>query len=176
MKKRFYANEYYIWAEFGGDFGGFLTGKYDELQKSKIKAGITPPHMTFTFVRTDDEAALAAYTKSFFACRPVCININSADLFQNGVVFYKPELTAELARLHRDFCSGLADFGKLSWEWYAPGSWTAHIALTAPLRKHTATRALSVLENDFSPFCGVSAEKIKVKNCKTGKTVLQLTL
>lgn len=64
--KKFLDNEYVIWCEFDIEFQNYLQACCDSLELKGIPMGIRPPHLTVTFVKTDQIEQLIKLTKEFF--------------------------------------------------------------------------------------------------------------
>lgn len=174
--KRFYKNEYVVWVEFDEESTAFFEEKCRLLDAHSIKPGVRPPHMTISFARTDSCFELMEYTKSFFSKNTVVIDIDEVDMFTNRVVFYKPRQSEDLLSLQKDFCFGLLNFAKLSWNLYFPKNWTPHIALTDSLSKRQSIAAQNLMQKDFTPRSNVKIKKVIVKNCYTGEVFLSLDM
>lgn len=174
--KRFAENEYVIWLEFDEDATNFFNEKCAILDRYKIKQGVRPPHMTLTFVKTENIDEVIAYTKSFFYENSICISLMSVEMFKNRVIYYAPKKSEKLLDFQKRFCVGLTDFGKLSWKLYFPDKWTPHIALTGNLSKKKSTEAVSVMTEGFLPLKALQPQKAVIKNCYSGEVVLNLNI
>ena len=141
---------YVIWLEFDDEFTTFLDEKCLELNANNIAPGIRPPHMTLTFVKTDNRERLIEFTKNYLQENIEDIVIGSISQFPGGILYYAPHINSKLLNLHTDLCRGLCEFCELTWELYYPGNWTPHIALTAELNDQDVLKAFSIMRRDFS--------------------------
>ena len=141
---------YVIWLEFDEEFTSFLDQKCLELEENQIASWIRPPHMTLTFVKTDDPERLIECTEKVIRENLEKITIGSVSQFPGGILYYAPRVTSKLLKLHSDLCHSLSEIGELAWDQYCPDNWTPHIALTPKLNVQDATKAFSVMSKDFS--------------------------
>ena len=141
---------YVIWLEFDDEFTTFLDEKCQELKVNNIASGIRPPHMTLTFVKTDNRERLIAFTKNYLRKNIVDIVIDSIGQFLGGILYYAPCVNSRLLNLHTGLCRGLCEFSELVWDLYYPDNWTPHIALTAELNDQDVLKAFSIMRRDFS--------------------------
>ncbi|MDO4277144.1 MAG: hypothetical protein Q4D16_26080 [Eubacteriales bacterium] len=172
--KDFAHNEYVIWVELNDSCKEYLNKKCVELESDHIKPGVGPPHMTLTFVKTEHPEELKQYTESFVNKNIMDIILNSISMFPAGVLFYAPQVTKELLLLHEEYCRGISDFGELSWELYVPGKWVPHVALTGELDAIERVRAFSIMNEGFIPMSSSDDNRVLVKHCLTGETLLDL--
>lgn len=176
MGKKFYENEYVIWLEFDESMTAFLNERCKLLEQHNIEAGIRPPHLTMTFVRSDNEEELKNTVAGFLErVNKLSITLNSIGIFPGGVVFYEPKVTIELLQLHKEFCDALAEIAELSWDLYVPNCWTPHIALTGTLSDESLNTAITIMNDKFY---GVKADKfiVKLKKCFKGKEIESYTI
>ena len=152
---------YVIWLEFDDEFSEFLNEKCNELNEKNIIPGIRPPHLTLTFVRTNDRERLIGVCREYLQKNMVDIEINAIEQFSSGVIYYAPKVTSELLKLHNDLCQRLCEFGELTWDLYHPGNWTPHIALTGESNEQDVQTAVSIMRKSFSKRM-VSIKKILV--------------
>ena len=167
--------KYAIWVEFDDEFTVFLDKKCKELEEYKIDPAIRPPHMTLTFVKTDNQEKLIEYTKAFIQENTVDIVVNSIGGFSGGVLFYAPKVSKELIEFQSAFCQGVSEFGELAWDLYYPGNWTPHIALTGELDDTAAAKAFSIMRNEFS-VTNATIKSVVIKSCVDGEVVLKLEI
>ena len=140
---------YVIWLEFDDEFTAFLDKRCHELKDNNIVPGVRPPHLTLTFVKTDDREKLIEFTKNCLQKNIKNIVINSIGQLSGGILYYAPRVNSELLDLHHDLCRGLCEFGELTWDLYFPGNWTPHIALTGELSEQDILKAFSIMSKDF---------------------------
>lgn len=152
---------YVIWLEFDDEFTEFLNEKCIELNDNNITPGVRPPHLTLTFVKTDDRERLIEFVKECLKVNMVDIVINSIGQFSSGILYYAPKVNSALLKLHNTLCQGLSEFGELTWNLYYPENWTPHIALTGELNEQDVLKAFSIMRKDFSKRT-VSIRKILV--------------
>ena len=152
---------YAIWLEFDDEFTTFLDEKSLELKTNNIAPGIRPPHLTLTFVKTNNREKLIEFTKNYLRENIVDIVISSISQFQGGILYYAPKVNRELLNLQAGLCCGLCEFGELTWDLYYPDNWVPHIALTAELNDQDALKAFAIMRRDFSKRI-VSIKKILI--------------
>lgn len=87
---------YVIWLEFDDVFTDYLSEKCAELKESHIAPGIRPPHLTLTFVETDDHNRLIQFVKGYLQKNMIDIEINAIGQFSGGILYYAPKVNREL--------------------------------------------------------------------------------
>lgn len=167
--------KYAIWVEFDDEYTKFLDEKCKELDKYEIGSGIRPPHLTLTFVRTDNVKKLIDYTKTFIKNNNVEVEINNIGMFEGGILFYAPKVSSELLKFQNDFCEGISEFGELAWDLYYPGNWTPHVALTGELDENKTNKAFLIVQSGFGRR-KVEIKRIVVKSCEDGTVVANISV
>ncbi len=169
--KKFSDNEYVIWCEFDEEFQNYLQSCCESLEKSGVPLGIRPPHLTLTFVKTDQIEQLKTLTSEFFETSPD-IMIHSVGAFPGGILYYAPKATTELLGMQKEYVAAISEMAEVSWDLYLPGNWTPHIALTAALDENMSAAAFSIMMKNFH-LSSVKIKTIVVKKCADGEIVLR---
>jgi len=174
--KIFYDNEYVLWLEFDENTTTFLNSKCEALAEQEIEPGVRPPHLTLSFIRSDNEKELKELVIHFFdKVKELSFTLNSVGAFSGGVLFYGPKVTIELLQLHKNLCQVISETADLSWDLYVPGKWTPHIALTGGLSKEDAKKAFTIMMSEFESI-KTSVVSVKLRRLTTGKEIVNYSI
>ena len=118
--------------------------------------GKVPPHITIAAFHTESDTA----AREIFLRRKECLKAGnvqwvSVGMFLPGVIYITPILNEYLHQLSEVFDKEMKDRSGISVDYrYKPFHWLPHSTLGKHFTAEQLTAALSVMQNNFTPFEG----------------------